>query len=501
MRFRCPAFRIRGIAAKPSAASGTPGSRGMPTVGWLLPVLCAWVMIGGGEGVGFAAEADLGGVAQEARKDVEAALAELAAVRAEVEAAVVPLAREVSGLEQRVIDQRLAVQKAERFHENALVELNALKAQARARADEVKFVDALLAEYERSFRVRTHVAEQERWAPMLERVAGAAASTELSMSERLVRRTELVKTAIARLRGAAGGEVFDGRVLSPEGRLEPGRVVLVGPVGLFAAREGGVVGVIQQELNKADPTAFPLPPGLAQGVRELAAGGAGRLAVDPTLGNAAKIASTKESLGEHIAKGGVVMWPILGMAVVALVVAVAKWVQLSRVRLASAADLQLVLNHLRQRAPDRAVAHARTIPGPAGVLLATAVEHADEKKEYLEEVLYERMLAAKPGLESLLPFIALTAAAAPLLGLLGTVTGMISTFNMISLFGTGDPKTLSGGISEALITTEFGLYVAIPAVMAHAFLSRKAKGVLGSMEQTAVGFINGIPDRAAAEVA
>jgi biopolymer transport protein ExbB len=105
------------------------------------------------------------------------------------------------------------------------------------------------------------------------------------------------------------------------------------------------------------------------------------------------------------------------------------------------------------------------------------------------------MLAAKPGLESLLPFIALTAAAAPLLGLLGTVTGMISTFNMISLFGTGDPKTLSGGISEALITTEFGLYVAIPAVLAHAFLSRKAKGVLGSMEQTAVGFINGVPDK------
>jgi len=489
---------MRGHSVKAWVASFSRGQA--PRCGWLLPVLCAWAMIGGGAGAVVAADADLGGVAQEARKDLEAALGELVAVRAEVEGAVVPLAREVSALEQRVIDQRLAVQKAERFHENALVELNALKAQARARADEVKFVDALLAEYERSFRVRTHVAEQERWAPMLERVAGAAASTELSTAERLVRRTELVRTAIARLRGAAGGEVFDGRVLSPEGRLEPGRIVLVGPVGLFAAREGGVVGVIQQELNKADPTAFPLPPGLAQGVRELASGGgAGRLAVDPTLGNAAKIASTKESLGEHIAKGGVVMWPILGMAGVALVVAVAKWVQLSRVRLASAADLQLVLNHLRQRAPDRAVAHARTIPGPAGVLLATAVEHADERKEYLEEVLYERMLAAKPGLESLLPFIALTAAAAPLLGLLGTVTGMISTFNMISLFGTGDPKTLSGGISEALITTEFGLYVAIPAVMAHAFLSRKAKGVLGSMEQTAVGFINGIPDRAAVE--
>jgi biopolymer transport protein ExbB len=165
------------------------------------------------------------------------------------------------------------------------------------------------------------------------------------------------------------------------------------------------------------------------------------------------------------------------------------------VRLASPQDLQAVLSHLKKGGLMQARCHARSIPGPAGELLATAIEHADEKKEYLEEVLYERMLSAKPRLESFLSFIALTAAAAPLLGLLGTVTGMITTFNMISLFGTGDPRTLSGGISEALITTEFGLYVAIPAVLVHAFLSRKVKGVMGSMEQTAVGFINGVPER------
>jgi biopolymer transport protein ExbB len=174
--------------------------------------------------------------------------------------------------------------------------------------------------------------------------------------------------------------------------------------------------------------------------------------------------------------------------------ALVKWVQLSRVRLASERDLQLVLRHLESRDQDRALEHARGIPGPAGNLLATAVKHSDEKKEYIEEVLYEKMLGARSTLERGLSFLALAATTGPLLGLLGTVMGMIATFKMISSFGSGDPKQLAAGISEALICTATGMAVAIPSLLFHAFLSRKAKGIIGSMEQTAVGFINGIPE-------
>ena len=88
--------------------------------------------------------------------------------------------------------------------------------------------------------------------------------------------------------------------------------------------------------------------------------------------------------------------------------------------------------------------------------------------------------------------MALTAAAAPLLGLLGTVTGMIRTFQLITIFGTGDAKSLSSGISEALVTTALGLCVAIPALILHGILSRMARQKIGDMEQTAVGFINGV---------
>ena len=133
---------------------------------------------------------------------------------------------------------------------------------------------------------------------------------------------------------------------------------------------------------------------------------------------------------------------------------------------------------------------ANAIGGPAGTMLAAGVEHLEEPHELIEEVMYETVLATRLKLQRLLPFIAISASSAPLLGLLGTVTGIINTFKLITVFGSGDPKTLSSGISEALITTEYGLYTAIPSLLLYAFLSRKARGVIDQMEKAAIAFTN-----------
>ena len=186
--------------------------------------------------------------------------------------------------------------------------------------------------------------------------------------------------------------------------------------------------------------------------------------------------------------------PIVGLGLAAVMIALLKWLQLSRIRLATPADLKLILAHLNAGHPEKASAHVASFKGQVGEVLRSALEHRKESKAFLEELMYEKMLSAKPALERFIALIALTAATAPLLGLLGTVTGMINTFNMITVFGTGDPRMLSGGISEALITTKFGLVVAVPALICHAFVTRKVKGVLGSMEQVSIGFINGLPD-------
>ena len=111
-------------------------------------------------------------------------------------------------------------------------------------------------------------------------------------------------------------------------------------------------------------------------------------------------------------------------------------------------------------------------------------------REVLESILQEAVLHELPSLQRGLAVLAVMGAVAPLLGLLGTVTGMIETFRIITVFGTGDPKLMSGGISEALVTTELGLAVAIPIMLLHTLLSRRADHILGDMEKQAVGMTN-----------
>ena len=441
----------------------------------------------------FAQDADA--LAGSAKADLQKALTELTQVRREVEGEKLPLVRAVNELEQKVLDQKAAFQKAERFQENQLVELNALKAQARVRGEEVKYLDSLLTEYGRAFRSRVHLIEEPRLKPSFEGFDAATASPELGEAERLQKRSELILASLARLKLVAGGDRFEAQALGPSSVLEKGKVALFGPVALFASDQSAAVGLLQQELNKADPTVVPLHGDIVAAGRQLTATGTGSLAFDPTLGNAFKLEALKETLYEKLAQGGPVMVPLLSLGFAALIVAIVKWFQFSRIRLVSENELQQVLQHLEKEDSGAALKLAQGIPGLAGELLATGVEHFDEKKEYIEEILYEKMLGARSKLERGLPFLALAATTGPLMGLLGTVTGMIATFKLISSFGSGDPKLLAAGISEALMATATGMAVAIPALLLHAFMSRKAKGILGSMEQTSVGFVNGVPER------
>jgi biopolymer transport protein ExbB len=123
-------------------------------------------------------------------------------------------------------------------------------------------------------------------------------------------------------------------------------------------------------------------------------------------------------------------------------------------------------------------------------VLEAGLNARNEDRETLESVLQEAILRELPRVERGLSVLAIFGAVAPLLGLLGTVTGMIDTFRVITLFGTGDPKLMSGGISEALVTTELGLAVAIPIMLMHTFLSRRVDAIVGEMEEKAVGLTN-----------
>ena len=125
----------------------------------------------------------------------------------------------------------------------------------------------------------------------------------------------------------------------------------------------------------------------------------------------------------------------------------------------------------------------------ARVLKAT-VRNIDRDREHIEDIISESIIHESSRLDKLSSTILIIAAVAPLLGLLGTVTGMIATFDIITEFGTGDPKLLSGGISIALVTTELGLVVAIPLLLGGNLLNSWAEGIKDSMEHSALHIVN-----------
>ncbi len=219
-------------------------------------------------------------------------------------------------------------------------------------------------------------------------------------------------------------------------------------------------------------------------------------ALDPTLGTAVALSGSEEGFIQHIRQGGFWIYPILILASLSFLAALLKWVQLMGIREFRPSLVQDIINALNQGNLDAAIVSNQAIVHPASNIITRGIElyseDSDISRDTLEESLYEKFLESLPSLGKGLPIIAIASATAPLLGLLGTVTGMIETFRLINIFGTGDAKSLASGISEALVTTEFGLIVAIPSLILHALLSRKVKGIKSTMEMTSLAFLNGL---------
>ncbi len=185
-------------------------------------------------------------------------------------------------------------------------------------------------------------------------------------------------------------------------------------------------------------------------------------------------------IGAAIRKGGVFMIPILTVPVVALLLILFKLGHLAAGRRDRAQAWQAL-----EKLETGDTAPARKLDAKAG-LLATAVriaaQAADKGRNSAEQALQEAFLKSTPRLERHLPTLAVLAAAAPLLGLLGTVSGLLAMFTVLTEQGVNDPKLLAGGIAEALITTEAGLIVAIPILFAHNWLSNRVEAAVGEAE-------------------
>jgi biopolymer transport protein ExbB len=230
-------------------------------------------------------------------------------------------------------------------------------------------------------------------------------------------------------------------------------------------------------------------------INQALADGHGVLPFDGTMGKAIEVAAAQESLWDTIQKGGIVGHAILILGGISFLIALFKVWEISRIHLPSRTVLNRILDDLLVGEREAAARKAAEIPGEAGKLVQVGVSMFYEKRRVLEEAIFERLVTIKPRLDRFLPFLALTAAAAPLMGLLGTVLGIIKTFKAMALYGTGNAKSFSAGISEALITTAEGLVVAIPVLVIHGMLKSYVKGRFSEFEGIGIALINGTTER------
>ncbi len=433
-------------------------------------------------------------IAQSIETKVEAAAAELAATRAEIQQERLPLSSELSTLENKLIDVRKDYDRILRIRDGRTLDVSNLKAQIKSREEQNKFLINLLDEYARNLETRLHIAEARRFGDRLQRNMNTALDSNASMPDAFAARFNTLDLSLERLEEAMGGTVFEGAAADPSGVIHQGKFLLLGPLAYFASQDGTVEGLADSKLGSNEPAIIPFPGGMRSGIASITNGGKAALPIDSSLGNAIKVAEATETLADEIRKGGSVMYPLLGLAALSLCIGIYKWFTFLGMQRISESRLHDIIEHLKHGRHDTARSEAEKIRGPIGKMLVAAIKRINEPHDLIEEIIYERLLEAKTRLNAMLPFISITAAAAPLLGLLGTVTGMINTFKLITIFGTGDAQTFSSGISEALITTKWGLIVAIPALLLYGFLSRKAKGILDDMEKVSVVFMNELPD-------
>jgi biopolymer transport protein ExbB len=242
-------------------------------------------------------------------------------------------------------------------------------------------------------------------------------------------------------------------------------VVSNGEYLLWDANQGQL-----QQLTRQPPARFLDTVGEYQSATE----GREGLAIDPSRGSLLAVLIETRDLTERLPEGGAVGYTVITLGIIAALLGIYKMIIL-------AITSRKVEAQKKTSRPNK--------DNPLGRILAVSADNPDVDREQLELMLDEVVLRESSKLESLVWLVRIVSVVAPLMGLLGTVTGMIKTFQSITLFGAGDPRMMAGGISEALVTTMLGLVTAIPLVLMHAALANSTKRIVDTLDEQSAGLI------------
>ncbi|WP_333917971.1 MotA/TolQ/ExbB proton channel family protein [Vibrio crassostreae] len=280
----------------------------------------------------------------------------------------------------------------------------------------------------------------------------------MSMVEQIQASSELSKSQIAFINGEGNTQTVDAYRL--------------GSIGLVTDQ-----GYVSWNTQREDAIAYLKQPSngpTLASLSTLANGDVSNVVVDPSRGFMLEQLALTPSLTDRLQAGGVVGKVILGLLAIGLIIALVRGVSLAIARQKIRAQL---------KNPEQAG------DNPLGRVLAVYNKEQNQTVEALELRLLEAVVDEQTHLEKGLSMLKLLAALAPMLGLLGTVTGMIETFQVITQFGNGDPKVMAGGISMALVTTVLGLVAAMPLLLAHNILSTQAENIRNILEKQGIGLV------------
>lgn len=267
---------------------------------------------------------------------------------------------------------------------------------------------------------------------------------------------------------------YDQEVLSAAGEPRQAKVIRIGAFNALA--DGKYLRYLPETGKLAD---LPRQPeseftDLAEAI-SAAQTGPVAIGIDPTRGAIlGMLIQTPDTL-ERLAQGGAIGYIIMALGVIGFLYGVVRLV---------------VLTRIGQKMTRQMNSPEISEDNPLGRVLAVAEHSAAQETDNLELLLDEAITREVPALERGIAMIKLLAAVAPLLGLLGTITGMILTFQSISLFGTGDPKLMAGGISQALVTTMQGLCVAIPLLFLHSLVVARSHILIQILDEQTAGLIS-----------
>ncbi|RLF05767.1 MAG: MotA/TolQ/Exb proton channel [Thermoprotei archaeon] len=290
--------------------------------------------------------------------------------------------------------------------------------------------------------------------------------------------------------------LIDGPMINRAGRETVSKILTLGNfTAAYQADENGkneTGFLLFSPQSKSLFALSKLPPSfLSKKIKKYMAGKSADVPIDISHGAALRQITHRTSLKSQIQNGGPIVWPILGIGLFAVIIIIERLLFLYRANI-NADKMMNKINSLAQAGQwDEGINICeKQKKRPVPRVLLAGINSRNRTREEMENILQETILREIPRLEKFLSTLGIMAAIAPLLGLLGTVTGMINTFHVITFYGTGDPKMMSGGISEALTTTMLGLGVAIPIMLFHTFLSRNVETIISQMEEKGVALAN-----------